>query len=107
MENNMVETALRADLKFTYPIDMTEFNQRTLKVNEIDKAREEYLREKSPAKEKVIEIFNRLEKELSELGYTCVKNITNAYENTEQCMVRDALETILTGIPILPSPEQK
>ncbi len=100
MENNMVEIALQADLKFTYPIDITEFNQRTLKVDEIENARKEYLIEKSPAKEKVIEIFNRLEKELSELGYKRVRNITSAYENTEQNMVSDFLRS-LAEMPIL------
>lgn len=108
MENNIVKTILQADLRFTYPVNMSEFNQRVLKVDDVNNARKEYLREKSPAEEKVIEIFDNLEKELSELGYTCVKNLTYSYEENPSSMLKNLLkDTLLASDIPTPPPIQK
>lgn len=107
MENNIVKTILQAELRFTYPVNMSEFNQRMLKVDDINNARKEYLREKSPAEEKIIEIFSRLEKELSELGYTCVKNVTYSYEENPSSMLKDLLKDVILGSDIPTPPHSK
>ena len=76
-----VMTELTANLKFTFPVDMAEFNQQTVKVEDYRKARNEYIASKLPPSEKIFEIFNTLEKTVEALGFECVKNVVSSQEN--------------------------
>ena len=93
-----VMTELTADLKFLFPVDMTEFNQKTVKVEDYNKERTQYIMSKLPSAEKISQIFNELEKTVEALGYECVKNITTAQEDTTP-NIKDFLKSILGTTP--------
>lgn len=74
MKNEQI-IELNVDLKLTIPVDMTEFNQQTLKVEEVNKAKYDYVASKLPNEEIKNIILNSI-KELENLGYKVIKNHT-------------------------------
>lgn len=74
MKNEQI-MELNVDLKLTIPVDMTEFNQQTLKVEEVDKAECDYVASKM-SREEVKNIVLNCVKELENLGFTVIRNHT-------------------------------
>lgn len=74
MKNELI-MELNVDLKLTIPVDMTEFNQQTLKVEEVGKAKYDYVISKLP-NEEIKNIVLNCTKELENLGFKVIKNYT-------------------------------
>lgn len=74
MKNEQI-MELNVNLKLTIPVDMTEFNQQTLKVEEVDKVKYDYVASKL-SNEEVKDIVLNCTKELENLGYKVIKNYT-------------------------------
>lgn len=79
MSNNTQTIELNVDLGFTINVDLTEFNSRTLKVDEIQDAKFDYIKNKIPSNE-IKTIIDETVQKLEALGYKNIRNITCSEE---------------------------
>lgn len=98
MKEQKVLVELNADLKFVYEVDMTEFNQKVMKVDEVEKERWEYIKSKVPDKN-IKGIFDNVQEKIEKDGFECVKHIVGIREPNLQCMLKDMLLNGLTPPP--------
>lgn len=87
-----VEMDLFVEMIFTKKIDMTEFQEQTIKVGDIDSARKNYILSKMPDSELVKNIIQNMQHEFEKLGFEVIKNYSYANEHTPETLLIECLK---------------
>ena len=75
---------LYVEMVFTKKIDMTEFQEQTFKVSDIEEARKNYIKSKLPNDELIKGSILNFQKTIERLGFKAVKNVSYSKELTPE-----------------------
>ena len=89
---------LYVEMVFTKKIDMTEFQEQTFKVSDIEEARKNYIQSKIPNTELIKNILLNTQKEIEKLGLKNVKIVSYARELTPELAVIESFKNDIQKI---------
>lgn len=99
---NEINANLYVEMTFTKKIDMTEFQEQTFKVSDIEEARKNYIKSKFPDAELIKGSILNFQKTIERLGFKAVKNVSYAKELTPEnafleCLKNKIEENLFKG----------
>lgn len=87
-----VDMDLFVEMMFTKKIDMTEFQEQTIKVGDINSTRKNYILSKMPDSELVKNIVLNMQHEIEKLGFEVIKNCSYSSEHTPETALIECLK---------------
>jgi hypothetical protein len=94
---NEAEVTLNVEMEFKKNIDMTEFLEQTFKVGDFEEARKNYIKSKLPNKEFIKGTILNFQKEVENLGFKTMKNVSYANELTLERAFYELLKNKIQG----------